>query len=73
MDLVKYLRQNIILGKKRFRYFKYNLAFRKQRGNLYDIGDDMRRLEKEHTSINLLDFSSQIEDFYLIEEHSDAT
>lgn len=71
MEVVKLFRRNLINARKRFNFFKFNLEYRWQRGNMYDIGHDIQSLQKEHRSINILDFSRK-EDFYLIDEFSDA-
>eukprot|EP00347_Sterkiella_histriomuscorum_P022452 403338435 len=56
--------------KKRFQLFQYNLKIKKQIG-IYNPGVEQGMMESNR-SLNLLDFS-KFEDFYLLDQYSDAS
>lgn len=72
MDVVKLIRRNLIVARKRLNFMKFNFEYKMQRGHMYDIEHDVKNLSTNHRSINVLDFS-RAEDRYLIDEFSDAT
>ena len=71
-DTLKFIRRKFIVGRKRFEFLKYSVRYKMGRGNLYDLNDDVNNLRTMSRSINLLDFSKD-EDFFLVDECSDAT
>lgn len=72
MEFVKFIRRGVINSRKRFNLFKYNINYKMERGQFYDLEHDIKSLNTQIRSINLFDFSKQ-EDLYLLDEYSDAT
>ena len=58
MDMlgVREIRRGLIMARKRIDLFKYNVKYRMQRGQLYDLSDDVETRASNHRIMNLLDF-----------------
>ena len=59
------------MTKKRLDLFKYNVKYRLQRGQMYDMRQDLDSFNQTR-SINVINFSNKKE-LYLLDEKSDAT
>ena len=53
---VREMRRGIIMARKRWDLFKYNVKFRKERGQLYDFEHDVKTHYLNHRVMNLIDF-----------------
>jgi hypothetical protein len=66
------LRRSAILLKKRMDLFNYNASVRLNRRQPYDIAADIKMMESEVRSMNILDFNrNPKKDIFLLDEFND--